>query len=342
MKQDVVKKPEPTRARRFNFGALSGVSSLWILAALLLIYIVFAALKPGAFLTSFNFTNIAINTAILLIMAVGQTYVISTGGIDLSVGSVLVMSSVVAALVTKSLVDSQGATASAIAIGGALGILTGVLWGVINGLLVAFAHIPPLIVTLGTMGMALGFAQIITGGNDVHGMPSLLISSVGQGRLGGVLPYMVLIAVVIAVLGAIFLNQTKFGRYTLAIGSDKEAARRNGISVSRHLVKVYALSGALAGLSGWLALARFGSTTIGGFSTVNLDTIAAVVLGGTSLFGGVATILGTVIGALIPTTLQNGFTILGIEPFWQSVAVGAVLIAAVYYDQHQRKRRSQR
>jgi ribose transport system permease protein len=129
---------------------------------------------------------------------------------------------------------------------------------------------------------------------------------------------------------------TRFGRHTYAIGSNPEAARRVGINVDRHLIKVYALSGLLAGVAGVLSLARFSTTTIASHSTDNLSAIAAVVLGGTSLFGGVGTVAGSVIGVLIPAVLKNGFVIIGVEPFWQSVAVGAVLIIAVYLDQLRR------
>jgi ribose transport system permease protein len=207
---------------------------------------------------------------------------------------------------------------------------------VVNGLLVTKARVPPLIVTLGTLGMALGSALLITGGIDVRGVPLQLTTTIGIGQLAGV-PYVVIIAVVVTAVGAVTLSMTRFGRYTYAIGSNAEAARRAGIDVDRHLIKVYALSGLLAGLAGMVSLARFATTTIGGHSTDNLAAIAAVVLGGTSLFGGIGTVLGTVVGVFIPAILQNGFVILGVQPFWQQVAVGAVLIIAVYIDQLKRR-----
>lgn len=323
---------------------VTSYGSVWILLALVVIVIVFTVMRPVAFATPFNVTNIAINASSLLILAAGQTFVIATSGIDLSVGSVLVFSSVISAQVMLAVGGGFGEPDNPITIVAGLiaGLVAGLAWGVLNGALIAFARIPPLIVTLGSMGMAMGLAQILTGGNDVRGMPPSLSGTVGNGRAFGVIPWLVIIAVVIAVLAALLLNTTRFGRYTLAIGSDEEASRRNGIPVRMHLVKVYAMSGLLAGLAGWLALARFGSTTINGHGSENLDTIAAVVLGGTSLFGGVATIFGTVVGVFIPTVLENGFTIIGIQPFWQNVAVGAVLVAAVYYDQRRRQDRLKR
>lgn len=319
-------------------------NSAWILIALVVIILIFTAIRPDAFATQFNWTNIAINASILLILAVGQTFVIATSGIDLSVGSVLVFSSVIATIATLGAGDMLGDSESpvAVVVGLAAGLLAGLAWGALNGFLIAVARIPALIVTLGSMGMAMGFAQIITGGNDLRGLPAALTSTVGQGRLFGVIPYLVIISAVVAIIAALVLNKTRFGRYTLAIGSDEEATRRQGISVRAHLIKVYALSGLLAGLAGWLSVARFGATTINGHGSANLDTIAAVVLGGTSLFGGIASIFGTVVGVFIPTVLKNGFTIIGVEPFWQNVAVGAVLIAAVYYDQQRRRARDRR
>ena len=145
-----------------------------------------------------------------------------------------------------------------------------------------------------------------------------------------------MIAAVIALVFGIILAQTRFGRYTYAIGSNEEGVRRAGVNVDRHLIKVYALCGALAGLAGALSLARFGTTSIAGNTTLNLDAIAAIVIGGTSLFGGVGTIIGTVVGVFIPAVLRNGFVIVGVQPFWQQVAVGAVLIIAVYIDQLRR------
>jgi len=308
-------------------------TTTWTFLILLGIVVGFAALRFEQFATVFNFRNIAADASGLLILAVGMTFVIITAGIDLSVGSVLVFSGVIAGKVMLAL---GGEGWGAIGAGLVAGLAAGLAWGVVNGVLVTKARVPPLIVTLGTLGMALGSALLITGGIDVRGIPLQLTTTVGIGQLAGV-PYVVLIAAVVTAAGAILLSMTRFGRYTYAIGSNAEAARRAGINVDRHLIKVYALSGLLAGLAGMVSLARFATTTIGGHSTDNLAAIAAVVLGGTSLFGGIGTVLGTVVGVFIPAVLQNGFVILGVQPFWQQVAVGAVLIVAVYIDQLKRR-----
>jgi ribose transport system permease protein len=302
---------------------------------LLAIVVYFSATKFSEFFTVYNLTNIANSAAILLIMGVGETFVIITAGVDLSVGSVLVFSGVMAGEVMSG--NGWGT--------GLLGIVValacGAAWGVVNGVVVAKGKVPPLIVTLGSFGAAQGLAEVISGGNDLHNIPSSLVNSIGVGEVGG-LPYLVIIAAVIAIAGGVALSYTRFGRYTYAIGSNAEAARRATIKVDRHLIKVYALAGALAGAAGILSFAYFGTTTIAGHATDNLNVIAAVVIGGTSLFGGYGLVIGTVIGALIPAVLSNGLVIVGVSSFWQNVAVGVVLVVAVYIDQLRRRKQFRR
>ncbi|MFN3949674.1 ABC transporter permease [Microbacterium sp.] len=304
-----------------------------ILLILVAIVLVFSALAPDSFAQWSNFRLIIQNASILAVLGVGMTYIIITSGIDLSIGSVLVFSGVVSALTMRALGGEGWGVAT---IGIVVSILSGVCWGLLNGFLIAKAKIPPLIVTLGSLGMALGLAQILTGGVDVRDVPTVLTVSIGYGNVFGSLPIISVIALVVVVIGAVVLHFTKFGLYTYAVGSSELAARRVGVKVDRHLIAVYTLSGALAGLAGILALSQFSTTAIAGQSQTNLNVIAAVVIGGTSLFGGVGTIFGTVVGLFIPAVLQNGFVITGVQPFWQQVAVGAVLITAVYIDQVRR------
>jgi len=311
-------------------------SSTSIFLVLVGLIAVFSLLQFEQFFTVSNARNVATDAAVLLIVATGLTYVIITAGIDLSVGSVLVFSSVVAARAMNAV--GGGDTWGVIIVGLVVGLAAGLGWGMLNGFLVAKAKIPSFIVTLGTLGMALGAALLITGGVDERNVPFKLVETIGTGRLFDQIPYLILIAAAIALLFGIILAQTRFGRYTYAIGSNEEGVRRAGVNVDRHLIKVYGLSGALAGFAGVLSLARFGTTSIAGNTTLNLDAIAAIVIGGTSLFGGVGTIIGTVVGVFIPAVLRNGFVIVGVQPFWQQVAVGAVLIIAVYVDQVRRAR----
>ena len=309
-------------------------STTWIILILAAMLVVFSVLEPESFATVNNFRNLATNAAILLVISVGMTFVIITAGIDLSVGAVLVFAGVVSA---KAMNGMGGEGAGVLLVGVLVALAAGAAWGVLNGLLITKARVPPLIVTLGTLGMALGLSLIITNGVDIREVPPKLVTSIGVGRLGGEIPWLVVIAAGVAVVFAVLLASTRFGRHTYAIGSNEEAARRAGIAVDRHLILVYGISGLLSGLAGYMSLARFATTTLGGHATDNLQAIAAVVLGGTSLFGGVGTVLGTVVGVFIPAVLQNGFVITGVEPFWRDVAVGAVLIAAVYLDQLRRR-----
>jgi ribose transport system permease protein len=282
----------------------------------------------------FNIRGIVQNTSILAVLGVGMTFVIITGGIDLSVGSVLVFSGVVADKAMAHVGGAQG-WGSAL-VGLVVALAAGLAWGLLNGFFIAKAKVPPLIVTLGTLGAALGLAEVITAGVDLRDIPTVMVNDVGFGNIFWQIPWLAVIALIVVILGIVLLHRTRFGLHTYAIGSNPEAGRRSGLNVPRKLIAIYALSGFLAGLGGWLNLAFFQSTTISGQSTTNLSVIAGVVIGGTSLFGGYGSIFGSIVGLFIPATLQNGFVIVGIQPFWQQVVVGAVLIAAVYVDQQRR------
>jgi ribose transport system permease protein len=317
----------------------------WIFVLLIALIAIFTILRPEQFGSSFNLSMLAINAAILLVLSVGQTFVIIAGGIDLSVGTVLVFASIASAEIMLRISGAAGGTYGTtqggwgvVFVGLIVALASGAFWGAVNGALVAAARIPPLIVTLGTFGMALGFAQILTNGTDIRAVPEILVDAIGSGAIAGV-PVLVVIAAAVALIGAIVLHLTRFGVHVFAVGSDKEAARRAGVKVGRKLVAIYVLSGTLAGLAAMMSTARFATTTIGGHAMDNLSTISAVVLGGTSLFGGIGSIAGTVVGVFIPIVLLNGFVILGIPPFWQTVATGAVLILAVWIDQLKRRAR---
>ncbi|AUG75548.1 sugar ABC transporter permease [Kitasatospora sp. MMS16-BH015] len=327
--------PSPLARLRRSLGSRN---TFWTFLVLLALVLVFSVLRPHAFATVFELRSVATESSILVLLAVGQTFVIVTAGIDLSVGSVLIFSGVIAVRAMNALDSGPQAGWGTIALGAAAGAGAGLGWGVLNGLLVAKAKVPPLIVTLGTLGMALGTAQILTHGVDQGNVPTRLADTFGSGSLFGI-PWLIVIAVLVVAAAAVTLSLSRFGRYTLAVGSNTEAAQRVGIRVDRHLIKVYALSGLLAGLAGVLNLAHFSSTTLTSGTQDNLNAIAAVVLGGTSLFGGSGSVIGTVIGVFIPAVLQSGFTILQVQSFWQTVAVGAVLVLAVWSDQLRRRRR---
>ena len=292
-----------------DFGLLDESQSFWqklrktqtaqIMLVLVVITAIFSLLAPDTFFTLFNLRNIFINIAMFAILGIGMTFVIITAGIDLSIGSMLVFSSVIGC---KAIVAAGGQGWGSTIAGLFACLILATLLGAINGWLVAVANVPAFIVTLGSFSTVLGLAQITTGG----------------------------------IFGGILLHKTKFGLTTYAIGSNIEGCRRVGINVNRHLVLVYALMGFCAGIAGFLSLALYQQTTIAGQSNTALTVIAGVVIGGTSLFGGYGSMFGTMIGLLIPIVLQTGFIIIGVVPFWQNVVVGVFLVAAVYVDNARR------
>jgi ribose transport system permease protein len=331
--------PGGSSARRWATRAASA-GETWVFAALIIMMAVFTGLAPGKFLTTNDLSLISQTTAPFLVMAIGETFVILTAGIDLSVGFVLVLSGVVAG---EYYVHNGGVSAGTgtIWIGVLIGLATGGAFGVLQGLAVAKAKIPPLIATLMGLGIAEGLSYLITGGHDLSTVPSKLASTIGQGSLGGV-QWLIIISFLTTLLFGLILAYTRFGRYTYAIGSNPEAARRVGINVDWHLIKVYGLSGLMAGLAGIMNLAYFSTTTISGHPLDNLTVITAVVIGGASLFGGRGSMLGTFIGVFIPEMLAAGLIIIGVNQYWQYILTGLVLGAAVYLDQIRRRLRERR
>ena len=278
----------------------------WTFIVLLIVVVCFTILSPGKFLTTNDFSLISQGAAPFLVMAVGETFVILTAGIDLSVGFVLVLSGVVAG---EYYIHNGGTNASVgtVWLGVIIGLATGGVFGMMQGFAVAKMKIPPLIATLAGLGIAEGLSYLITGGHDLATVPNKLASSIGQGSLFGV-QWLIVISFLTALLFGLILAHTSFGRYTYAIGSNPEAARRVGIDVDRHLILVYGVSGLMAGVAGIMNLAYFSTTTISGHPLDNLVVITAVVLGGASLFGGRGSMLGTFIGVFIPETLAAGLS----------------------------------
>jgi ribose transport system permease protein len=318
----------PPPARRNRWRAALSSSPAYMGLILVLLVIAFSVLKPQTFASTFNIRNIFLDASTLLILAVGMTFVMIAGGFDLSIGSILVFAGVAAAK-TMEWMDTD--TYLTVAVGAVVALVSGAAWGVFNGVCIARLKVSALITTLGSMGAALGLAYLLTDGNDVRTVPTSLMT-IGQGTVLGV-PWLVVLTAIVSVVAAIVLHMTRFGRHTYLVGSNAEAARRAGIDVSYHLLRLYALSGLLAGFAAMLSLGRFSTTTLEGHGTDPLEAITAVVLGGTALTGGRGTIIGTVVGVFIPAVLANGFIILGIQPFWQMVVIGFVVIAAVYADQ---------
>jgi ribose transport system permease protein len=295
---------------------------------LIALCVVIAALEPK-FLSAGNLAGVARQTAVITIMATGMTMVMVSGGIDLSVGSVMALASVLGAMAMAS--------GAPVMVGILLAVAAGVACGVINGGAVATLKIPPFIVTLGAMGIYRGMALLITDGKAVVGLPTGF-GYLAEGNLFGLIPVPMVIVVVVALAIHFLLLNTKLGRYCYAIGSNIEAARYAGVRVSRYQILFYAILGALTGLAGAIESARLvtGQPTAG--EGYELRVIAAVVIGGGSLNGGQGSVVGTIIGALIMGVLANGANLLGISSFAQQVVIGAVIVLAVTFDEFQRRR----
>lgn len=280
------------------------------------------------FLTQANLASVARQTAVINIMALGMTLVIITAGIDLSVGSVLALAGLLGATAMKN--------GHSIPVAILIGLLVGLVCGVLNGLGVALLKINPFIVTLGTMGIFRGIALVISNGLPVHQIPPGF-AFLGGGNLLGI-PVVVYILLGVALLMHFVLENTKLGRYAFAIGSNPAAAYYAGVPIKFHLTMVYAILGVLSGLAGMVEASRLmiGQPTAGvGYE---LEAIAAVVIGGGSLTGGEGSVLGTLIGAFVMGLLSNGSDLLGISPYWQQAIIGAVIIAAVGFDELRKRR----
>lgn len=311
-------------------------SPLLMFGVLVVLFAFFTFLHPATFPSFGNVKNMLMDTAILMVMAVGVTYVMIAAGFDLSIGSVLVFGQVVAAKV-MSAVGGQGPWT--IVLGTVVSVLAGTFWGLFNGLVITKLRVPPLITTLGSLGAALGVAYLLTNGADVRDVPDAAIA-IATGDLFG-LSWIIWVSAVVVIIGGLILHLTRFGRHTFVIGSNAEAARRSGINVDRHLIKLYCIAGGLAGFAGMMSLIRYTTTTVGGHGTDSLVVITGVALGGISLFGGIGLMIGSVIGMFIPTVLNNGLVSNDVAAFWQQVAIGLILIGAVYLDQLKRSRRDQ-
>jgi ribose transport system permease protein len=299
-----------------------------ILPILVLICILFSVLTPN-FPTPGNAVNILRQASINIVLATGMTFVILTGGIDLSVGSILGVSAVVGVLV--SLIPGIGWIAVPAA------LATGLLLGLLNGALIAFLDLPPFIVTLGGLTALRGVAYLVANGTTVLNR-NLNFAWIGNNYLGPV-PWLVVIALLVVAASWFILRQTVLGVQIYAVGGNQRAARLTGIKVNRVLLFVYGVSGLLAGLAGVMSSSRLYSATGLLGNGYELDAIAAVILGGTSFTGGIGTIPGTLLGALIIAVLNNGLTLLNMSYFWQLVVKGLVIIVAVTIDRLRRRGR---
>jgi len=301
------------------------LSDYGIGAAFVLELALFSVLSPH-FATVDNLLNVTLQTSITAIIAVGMTFVILTAGIDLSVGSLVALSGVLTTVVLRA--DLPVPLAYGAGLGA--GLLLGALSGAVAGILVTRFRITPFIVTLALMTIWRGTAFVITEGRPVWELPEGF-SEIARGRVFFI-PLPTLIMIVVFALAHFVLTRTKFGRYVYAVGGNSEAARLAGIRIDRVLVQVYMLSGLLSALSGILLASRVDSGQPNAGLMYELDVIAAVVVGGTSLFGGRGTVIGTLIGSLLIGVLRNGLNLMNVESYVQQVVVGVVILLAVMMD----------
>jgi len=314
-------------------GVLGAAWSWLFLIGLLLFFEIWAQIAYGiSFLwNAHNVRSIAVFATIPLMLALGQTFVIISGGIDLSVGFIMGLASVVLAKTIAWMSGSDLGPGLLLGIGVLAGFTASLLPGAVNGVLIARLGVPPFIGTLGMYGVARGIGFLTADATTVP-VDNPWLFEIGNGRLAGI-PVPVIIVVVLTLVMHYLLSHTRFGQYTYAIGGNRQAAIRAGVKVRRHVAMIYVLAAGCAGIAGILFAARFSAGAPQGGEAMLLDSIAAVVIGGASLFGGSGTIVGTVIGALIIAVIQYGLVFINVEPFWQFVAVGAVIIVSVLIDQ---------
>lgn len=314
------------------------IQRLLAFGALIVMIVVFSIASPN-FLQFNNIVGILLATAVNGVLALGVTFVIISGGIDLSIGTVMTLSAVISGVLITDM-DLP------VPVGIVGGIVTGGLAGVVNGILIARFHIPPFIATLGMLNVAKGLALVISGLKPIYFNDTPEVNQGAMGSLiGSVIPGLAIPNIVLVLFGAalvasLVLSKTVLGRYTFALGSNEEASRLSGVSVERWKIAVYTVCGLFAGLAGVLIAARLNSAQPSLGQGYELDAIAAAVIGGTSLSGGEGSILGTVIGAFIISTLTNGLRILSVPQEWQIVVTGGIVILAVYLDVVRRRQRA--
>jgi ribose/xylose/arabinose/galactoside ABC-type transport system permease subunit len=281
------------------------------------------------FISFENIMNISRTAAYVMMIGTSMTMVFISGGLDLSVGSVLALGGCVAGMALKAGVP--------IIVSILLGLLVGAVIGAINGMVIVKLNLPPIIVTLGTMYFARGLVQYLTRGTPVYPLPDYF-NFLGQGYFWGTVPIVVVVALIAAVIAHITLSETAFGRSVYATGGNRETARLSGIRTNKVLAEVYILNGVMSALAGIFTAARLGSAQANAGTGMEMQVITAVVIGGTSTFGGSGSILGMAIGAFLMSIISNGMIIMKISVYVQAMVLGILIIFAVALDQYNRKR----
>jgi ribose transport system permease protein len=298
---------------------------LGIVVALIATVLVFTAIDRD-FFSGYNFINIFLQSSITAILAIGETLVIITAGIDLSIGSALALSAVVGALLMKAGLPLP------LAVLGSL--LAGAMAGLLNGIIITLTGITPFVVTLGMMSIFSGLALIVSGGQTVYGLPQSF-NDLFAGTIGPV-PIPIIVALIVLIITAVIMRSTKLGEYMIAIGGAKEVARLAGINVMLYTAAAYVMASTLAAVAGMVTIARLGAADPILGQDLLLPAIAASVMGGADLMGGEGSMLGAVVGAVLIATLQAGLTFLNVQAFYQQVAIGVVIILALLFNRLQK------
>lgn len=321
----------PLRGKGITLRLRSSLQQLLAFGSLIVLVVFFGAMN-SRFLLPGNLSDILLSTVVIGLLALGATFVIITGGIDLSVGTGMSLCSVMVGVVLTYL----GLPLWAGVVGG---ILMGALIGAVNGFLISFLKIPPFIATLATMLVCQGMALVVSGTKPIYftGTEGFSNLALGKPIAGLVIPNAVFIFFAVATVAGVVMSKTLLGRYTFSIGSNEEATALSGINVRSWKLWIYTAAGAFTGLAGVIIAARLNSAQPGQGMGYELQAIAAVVIGGTSLAGGKGSIVGTVIGALIMSVLTNGLRVISVPQEWQNVAIGVVILVAVYLDMLRRK-----
>lgn len=332
------------------FKRLTRSSAFWVFLVIVVMVIIFGILTPNnVFFRVDTLFTIGLNASQMMVLAVGVSYLLAAGEIDLSIGTNLILSSVLAAKVIKLVAGTPEQAMRgefpnlgwAVVAGIVVAVGSGAFFGFINGLVITRLKINSFITTLGMMMVYWGTSLVLTSGASEVGIPRALQLGFGHKKLFDLVPVPLLVAIAISFVLWFIMSTTRFGMHTCAIGSSQIAARRSGVEVDKHRIKLFMLLGALAGTAGLFDLTRFATTNPQGHQTDGLLAITAAVMGGTSMWGGIASIGGSMLGTLIPVILQTGLVIMRVGAFYQLIGTGIFLIIAVYLDQRRRGRDSE-
>lgn len=313
----------------FRSGLIAFLNSSLVAAVLILLVIAFSLAAP-AFMSTNNVQTLLASVAVIAVLSVGQTFVIITAGIDLSQGAVVGLTGVMGAGAMGLAAGSGG-----IVLGIVVALITGTAVGLLNGVLTAYTRVPAFIVTLGMLSIMGGAALLVTGGEPIYMLPAA-VNSFGTNSVG-VFPNIILVSIVLAVMGHVLLGRTRFGRSVYAIGSNPRAAALSGLPVRRNIVTVFTLSGFLSAVGGLLLTSYVNSALPTAGQNYELDSIAAVVIGGGSLFGGQGTVWSSMLGVLLIGVLNNGTDLVGVSSYSQTIILGCVVIGAVFVDSFRKR-----